>query len=316
MKNDIVIMNPPYSLKYSGADAYKKDIRFEGYPLAPKSKADYMFVLDGLASLADDGIMVVLLPHGVLFRGGTELEIRKRLVNDGNLRAVIGLPENLFTYTAIPTVILVLQKTKGPESVLFIDASKEFTKSKSINILEKEHVDKITTAYRNSWAIDKFSRVVPLSEIQDNGYNLNIPRYIDTSEKEDPIDLEQVLEDIVQLDIEIGKSLQGFYELFKKLVGNDEEARARLKAQDQIIQKLILQNQKDIEANALDMAAVKMAKEKQKEPHIEEDGFPSDSYQQMTIGMLERIEERKDHTNKTLEIMQDLKKDFLDGMFV
>lgn len=315
MKNDIVIMNPPYSLKYSKADKYKVDTRFLGYPLAPKSKSDFMFVLDGLAKLEDDGIMVVLLPHGVLFRQGDEYKIRRKLLEDGNIAAIIGLPEKLFTSTDIPTVVLVLQKTSKQESVLFVDASKDFKKGQKMNFLEAEHIEKIVTAYKNAKSIDKYSRMVPLSEIAENDYNCNIPRYIDTFEEPDPVNLGQLAKEIAEIDIEIYQSFTEFYEFFKDLVGTTEEAEAKLKKQDRIIQDLIKQSREKIKQDALDMAVFEEAEKKVKESHIEEDGLPSDEYQQMTIEMLEHALDREEQAKKTIEVAKDLKESFMEDMF-
>lgn len=309
-------MNPPYSMKYSGDATYTTDPRFMGYPLAPKSTADYMFILDGLAHLSDDGIMVVLLPHGVLFRSKNEGEIRKKLLEDGNIKAVIGLPEKLFANTAIPTALLVLQKRGRADSVLFVDARRECTKLKNLNRIEDAHIEKILTAYKNNWTIEKYSRSVSLSEIRGNDYNLNIPRYIDTREEEEPVDLEQMLMDMVRLDAEIIESTKEFYGIFKSLVGTNEEAQKRLQYQEQIIQQLIGIEEKNMQENALDMAALKAAKEKQKESHMEPDGLPSDSYQQMTIDMWERVISRESQTQKVIDVMENLKTDFLSSMFI
>src|SRR5690554_5239055 len=193
MKFEAVVANPPYSQKWNADDLKLSDERFSQYGrLAPKSKADLAFVQHMIYQLDENGTMAIVLPHGVLFRGAAEGIIRKYLMEEKNyLDAVIGLPENMFYGTPIATCILIFKKCREKDDdVMFIDASREFEKVKTQNVLTDAHVDKIVSAYAERKEIDKYSRPVTLDEIKENDYNLNIPRYIDTFEDEEPIDLE------------------------------------------------------------------------------------------------------------------------------
>ncbi|MBO1198385.1 type I restriction-modification system subunit M [Staphylococcus simiae] len=205
-KFDAVVANPPYSAKWSADSKFNDDERFSNYgKLAPKSKADFAFIQHMIHYLDDDGTMAVVLPHGVLFRGAAEGTIRRYLIEDKNyLDAVIGLPANIFYGTSIPTCILVFKKCReADDDVVFIDASQSFEKGKNQNHLTDADVDNIVTTYQNRETIDKYSYVASLNEIKENDYNLNIPRYVDTFEEEEPIDLEQVQQDIKNIDKEI-----------------------------------------------------------------------------------------------------------------
>lgn len=206
MEFEAVVANPPYSSKWSSDKGFEQDERFSAYGrLAPKSRADYVFVQHMIHSLADNGTMAVVLPHGVLFRGGAEETIRKYLIKDKNyLDAVIGLPENLFYGTGIPTVILVYKKCReADDSVLFIDGSKGFTKIGNKNVLRPEDIGKIVKTYESREEIDKYSHNASLEEIEENDYNLNIPRYVDTFEPEPRVDIDQVKTRIGEIDQEI-----------------------------------------------------------------------------------------------------------------
>src|SRR5699024_4881446 len=198
--------NPPYSAKWSGDASFLDDDRFSDYgKLAPKSKADFAFIQHMVHYLDDNGTMAVVLPHGVLFRGAEEGTIRKYLIENKNyLDAVIGLPANIFYGTSIPTCILVFKKNRQTDDdVLFIDASHTFEKGKNQNHLRDEDVEKILETYRNRETVDKYSYAATLEEIEENDYNLNIPRYVDTFEEEEPVDLEKVQRDIKEIDAEI-----------------------------------------------------------------------------------------------------------------
>ena len=203
---EAIVANPPFSANWSADQTFTTDDRFAPYgKLAPSSKADFAFVQHMLYHLADNGTMAIILPHGVLFRSGAEGHIRRFLIENRNyLDAVIGLPENLFYGTSIPTCILVFKKCREtPESILFIDASKDFEKIKTQNYLTDEHIEKIFTTYRDRAEQEKYSRNVPLEEIVENDYNLNIPRYIDTFEKEVEIDIDAVAKELQALEDEI-----------------------------------------------------------------------------------------------------------------
>ena len=185
---DAVTSNPPYSLKWSpsGKDT---DERFAEYGLAPKGKADYAFLLHDLYHVKPNGIMTIVLPHGVLFRGGEEGEIRKKLIEKNKIDAIIGLPANIFFGTGIPTIIMVLKPRKDNDDVLIIDASKGFTKEGKNNKLRSCDIKKITDAIKERKDIDKYCKVVSRDEIRNNDYNLNIPRYVDSSEKSESWDI-------------------------------------------------------------------------------------------------------------------------------
>jgi type I restriction enzyme M protein len=200
---EAIVANPPFSAEWSANPLFSSDDRFSQYGrLAPGSKADFAFVQHMIHHLAENGIMAIVLPHGVLFRGGAELHIRKYLIEQKNfLDAVIGLPANIFYGTSIPTCILVFKKCReNPDDILFIDASKGFEKVKNQNMLREEHIDKIVQTFRDRTVIEKYSYNAPLKEIADNDYNLNIPRYVDTFEEEEEIDIQAVMLEIKQLE--------------------------------------------------------------------------------------------------------------------
>lgn len=200
---DAIVANPPFSAKWSANELHLLDERFSQYgKLAPKTKADFAFIQHMVHHLDEKGIMAVVMPHGVLFRGAAELVIRKYLIKEKNyLDAVIGLPANIFFGTSIPTCILVFKKCREEdEDVLFIDASKEFEKQKNQNVLLNEHVNKIVDTYQERTEIEKFSHKATLQEIADNDYNLNIPRYVDTFEEEEEIDIQAVMAEIKSLE--------------------------------------------------------------------------------------------------------------------
>ncbi|KAA0757988.1 type I restriction-modification system subunit M [Bacillus sp. BF2-3] len=217
---EAIVANPPYSAKWSADDKFQDDERFSNYArLAPKSKADFAFVQHFIHHLDDNGTFAVVLPHGVLFRGAAEGVIRKYLIEEKNyLDAVIGLPANIFFGTSIPTCILVFKKCrKHDDNVIFIDASNEFEKGKNQNHLSDDHVDKIVATYLKRETINKYSYAATLDEIQENDYNLNIPRYVDTFEEEEPVDLEAVAKRIQEIDEEIAKVDEELAAYFKEL---------------------------------------------------------------------------------------------------
>lgn len=203
---EAIVANPPFSAKWSAHQLFRNDDRFSQYGrLAPKSKADFAFVQHMIHHLAEHGQMAVVLPHGALFRGSAEAHIRQYLIKEKNfLDAVIGLPSNIFYGTSIPTCILVFKKCREqPDNILFIDASAHFEKVKTQNILRAADIDKIIHTYRHRTTEDKYSYVAPLAEVAENEYNLNIPRYVDTFEAEEPIDINAVAEEIKNLDKEL-----------------------------------------------------------------------------------------------------------------
>ena len=200
---EAIVANPPFSTKWSANSLFMSDERFSQYgKLAPSSKADYAFVQHMIHQLAENGTMALVLPHGALFRGGAEGHIRQYLIEDRNyLDAVIGLPANVFYGTSIPTCILVFKKCREhSENILFIDASEHYEKVKTQNVLREEHIEKIVSTYRNRTAEDKYSYVAATDEVIENDYNLNIPRYVDTFEEEEPFDLEALSNELHSLE--------------------------------------------------------------------------------------------------------------------
>ena len=189
-KFDAVVANPPFSYRWEPSEALGEDMRFKNYGLAPKSAADFAFLLHGFHYLKQDGVMAIILPHGVLFRGGAEERIRKKLLQDGHIDTVIGLPANLFFSTGIPVCILVLKKCKKPDDVLFINAAEHFEKGKRQNRLLPEHIDKIIDTYQYRREEERYSMRVAMERIEKEGFNLNISRYISTAEAEEEVDLQ------------------------------------------------------------------------------------------------------------------------------
>jgi type I restriction enzyme M protein len=197
---DAVVANPPFSLRWDPEEATGQDPRFANHGVAPRSAADFAFLLHGLHYLKDDGVMAIILPHGVLFRGGVEAKIRKKLLEDGHIDTVIGLPANLFYSTGIPVCILVLKKCKKADDVLFINAAEHFAKGKRRNLLEPEHIARIVDSYRERREEARYSRCVAMQEIAGNDHNLNISRYVSTAEAEEEIDLALVQADLVAIE--------------------------------------------------------------------------------------------------------------------
>jgi type I restriction enzyme M protein len=226
---DMVLMNPPYSAKWSAAAGFLQDERFSDYGvLAPKSKADYAFLLHGLYHLKSSGTMAIVLPHGVLFRGAAEGKIREKLLRSGNIYAVIGLPSNLFYNTSIPTCIIVLKKHRDGRDVLFIDASGKFEKGKKQNAMTDANIDSVIELYNRRETVEKESFLASFEDIEKNDFNLNIPRYVDNFEKEEEIDLGALLGDMKETDKQI-KDVQGeLVTMLKELTSEDESIMACL----------------------------------------------------------------------------------------
>lgn len=220
-KYNTVISNPPYSQSW----APQMDERFVGYKLAPKSKADFAFILDGIHSLNATGTAAFILPHGVLFRGQAEGDIRRKLIDDNLLDAVIGLPSNLFTNTSIPVRILVFKKNRANTDILFIDAQKDFVKHKNKNVMTAEQVEKVIKAYKERADIERYSSNVSVSTILDNDYNLNIPRYIDSFEPEEIPDAVQLAKDLNEINRESRTMGLEIAEMLKQLVCTDPDAQ-------------------------------------------------------------------------------------------
>jgi type I restriction enzyme M protein len=215
---DAVVANPPFSLRWEPNETLAEDFRFKSYGLAPKSAADFAFLLHGFHYLADDGTMAIILPHGVLFRGGAEKKIRTKLLKDNNIDAVIGLPANLFYSTGIPVSILVLKKCKKEDDVLFINASEHFEKGKRQNFLRDEDIERIVETYKNRpEKIERYARRVSMAEIEKNDYNLNISRYVSTAKAEEKINLEEVNKELIEIEKKIESSTKKHNEYLKEL---------------------------------------------------------------------------------------------------
>lgn len=226
---DAVLMNPPYSANWSADKGFLEDVRFSTYGvLAPKSKADFAFLLHGYYHLKDSGVMAIVLPHGVLFRGGGEGKIRKVLLENGAIDTVIGLPANIFFNTSIPTTVIILKKDRPTKDVLFIDASQEFEKAKNQNTLTDEHIDMILEAYAKRENKEKYAYVAGFEEIVENDYNLNIPRYVDTFEEEEDIPLETISTTIQQTKKDLAHTENGLFGMLNELHGTTEEADKEL----------------------------------------------------------------------------------------
>ena len=220
---DSVVMNPPYSAKWSADDTFLDDSRFNKYgKLAPKSKADFAFLLHGFYHLKDSGTMAIVLPHGVLFRGAAEGVIRQKLLEDGSIDTVIGMPANLFFGTTIPTTVIILKKNRTSRDVLFIDASKDFLKGKNQNKLTLENIDKVVETYKNREDIEKYAHVASFEEIKENDFNLNIPRYVDTFEEQEEIDIVDLGKELVSLNKQIKEAENDFLAMLDELAVTDD----------------------------------------------------------------------------------------------
>ena len=204
---DAVVANPPFSYRWNPSEATGEDMRFKNYGLAPKSAADFSFLLHGFHYLRENGVMAIILPHGVLFRGGAEAKIRRKLLDDGNIDTVIGLPANLFYSTGIPVCILVLKKCKKPDDILFINASEHFVRGKRQNHLSDKHIKKIIDTYKERpESVERYARRVEMNEIEANDYNLNISRYVSTAKPEVQIDLPATHKELIEIEREIQES--------------------------------------------------------------------------------------------------------------
>ncbi|MDZ4070785.1 MAG: type I restriction-modification system subunit M [Sediminibacterium sp.] len=214
---DAIVANPPFSYRWEPSEAMAQDFRFKSYGLAPKSAADFAFLLHGFHFLSKEGAMAIILPHGVLFRGGAEERIRTKLLKDGNIDTVIGLPANLFFSTGIPVCILVLKKCKKFDDVLFINAVDHYEKGKRQNSLLPEHIDKIVDTYKDRKEETRYSRRVSMDEIEKNEFNLNISRYVSTSVDEEVIDLHEVNKKLKDLDQKIEEARNTHNQFLKEL---------------------------------------------------------------------------------------------------
>lgn len=221
---DSVVMNPPYSQHWSAQKGFLDDPRFSKYGvLPPKSRADFAFLLHGYYHLKNSGTMAIVLPHGILFRGSSEGKIRQKLIENGSIDAVIGLPNNLFYNAGIPTVVVVLKKDKTDRNIFFIDASREFEKATNQNQLREQDIERILNTYKKRQDVDKYAHLASFNELKENDFNLNIPRYVDTFEPEPPVDIKQVANDIHDLDQQIAASEKELVDMLGQLTSDDQE---------------------------------------------------------------------------------------------
>ena len=226
---DMVLMNPPYSAKWSAAPGFLNDSRFSDYGvLAPKSKADYAFLLHGFYHLKNSGTMAIILPHGVLFRGAAEGKIRQKLIDSGAIYAVIGLPSNLFYNTSIPTTIIALKKNRDGRDILFIDASQQFVKGKKQNSMSPENIDHIIELYTARQDVEKEAHLATYEEIKANDYNLNIPRYVDTFEQEEQISLSDLASEFYDISAEMGTAATDLITQMGELSAADADTKNEL----------------------------------------------------------------------------------------
>lgn len=241
---DAVVMNPPYSQHWTAENGFLDDPRFSKYGvLAPKSKADYAFLLHGFYHLKNSGTMAIVLPHGVLFRGGKEGKIRQKLLEDGSIDAVIGLPANLFYNTSIPTAIIVLKKgQKAGRDVMFIDASKGFAKEKRQNKLREEDIEKILKTYEERKDVKRYAHLASFDEIKENDFNLNIPRYVDTFVPEPPVDLGKLTQDMKDTQAEIDQNEKELLGMMKELTSSDEKTQNDLNSFIQMLEGEVKKN--------------------------------------------------------------------------
>lgn len=214
---DAIVANPPFSYRWEPTDALADDVRFKNHGLAPKSAADFAFLLHGFHFLRDEGVMAIILPHGVLFRGGAEERIRTKLLKDGHIDTVIGLPANLFYSTGIPVCILVLKKCKKPDDVLFINAAEHFVKGKRQNQLTEAHIAQIIETYQFRKESPRYARRVDMAEIEKNDFNLNISRYISTAVGEAEIDLAATHAELVEIEKAVTAAKQKHNAFLKEL---------------------------------------------------------------------------------------------------
>ena len=214
---DAIVANPPFSLRWTPNEAMGEDFRFKSYGLAPKSAADFAFLLHGFHFLGKEGTMAIILPHGVLFRGGAEQRIRTKLLKDNHIDTIIGLPSNLFYSTGIPVCILVLKKCKKQDDVLFINAVEHYKKEKRQNTLNQEHIQSIVETYKLRSDRERYSRKVSMEEIEKNNYNLNISRYVSTAEPEPIIDLKEVHSELERIERKINRSTNKHNKFLKEL---------------------------------------------------------------------------------------------------
>lgn len=234
-KVDVVISNPPYSMAWTPIS----DERFDLYGLAPRTKADFAFLLHGFHQLEDGGSMSLILPHGVLFRGNSEGSIRQLLLEHGAIDTIIGLAPNLFLNTGIPVTILLLKKGRAKKDVFFVNAKDEFTKVKSQNNLDVEHIKKIVSVVSLRMSTERFSYLADWEKLVENGFNLNIPRYVDTFIPEEVQPLGKILRELIEIDKEISETEREFARLFGQLVATVPTEQVELESEQQLMREYV-----------------------------------------------------------------------------
>ena len=234
-KVDVVISNPPYSMAWTQIS----DERFDIYGLAPRTKADFAFLLHGFHQLEDGGSMSLILPHGVLFRGNSEGSIRQQLLEHGAIDTIIGLAPNLFLNTGIPVAILLLRKGRSQKDVFFVDAKDEFTKGKSQNNLDVEHIKKIVSVVSLRMTTERFSYLADWEKLVENGFNLNIPRYVDTFIPEEVQPLVVILRELIEIDKEISETEREFARLFGELVATNPTEQKELETEQELMREYV-----------------------------------------------------------------------------
>ena len=234
-KVDVVVSNPPYSMQWTPIS----DERFDLYGLAPRTKADFAFLLHGFHQLADGGSMSLILPHGVLFRANSEGTIRQRLLEHRAIDTIIGLAPNLFLNTGIPVSVLLLKKGRANKDVLFVDAKDEFTKGKAQNSLDVEHIKKIVSAVSLRMTTERFSYKADWEELVENRFNLNIPRYVDTFIPEEVEPLGVILKELIEIDKEIAETEREFARLFGELVATNPTEQEELETEQELMREYV-----------------------------------------------------------------------------
>lgn len=243
IKLDYIVSNPPYSLTWDNKE-FDSNERFINFAVPPNGKADYGFVLHALSKLNENGEMLFILPHGILFRGGKEKEIRQKLIDNNLIDCVIGLPNKLFLNTDIPICLFIIKKNRPTEDILFIDASKEYKKGTKQNDLEQQHIQKMLQTYHKREVVDKYSSLVLKWEIIKNEYNLNIPRYVDTFEKIEVPSIVDTMKELVKAEREIDEANARFLKMMKQLQGSTTEGDKEIKEATKLFENVILKNYK------------------------------------------------------------------------
>lgn len=300
--NQTITMNPPYSLKYN-PESLTDNLRGSRFGMPPASKADYLFLVDGLLRLEDGDKAVFLFPHGVLFRGAGEKKIRQKYIDENLLDAVIGLPPKLFSATDIPTVAMVFIKDRKRDDIFFIDASETCNKMPKKNIMTEEHVNEILEIYKLRRSVERYASVVTKEQIIENDYNLNIPRYVDTFIPEPPVDVFKLMKEIEELDVEIAKTEGEISKHVGDLVSEDIDTQNELKAIRDMFSK---------------RAIPKLFEEEITEPTQLNflDGLPSMEAQGKIIRSLDAAEMRMKQEEEQIEKLKELKRYFMNKMFI